>query len=223
MSVNRGKTVEDQQCETHYEEVTLENGNRLFIKSHSMWKDLDSKVQSFPSMPQHPHFQPLQQLHEPLREGQALGHMLNFLNLVDKTSNAQITEPNRDFENKIEAIRSLEVFGFNVEPIHDRLEELLRFKESRMLLDGRFEQFKGMMKNVKLEEESVDREINEIEKKLRGLEEPLAKVNKECRMDEIALQIKGSSIATCERKLGDIEEKIMIAQQEYNDVASAPW
>ncbi|KAF9592818.1 hypothetical protein IFM89_017437 [Coptis chinensis] len=55
----------------------LENESLPFIKSSPGWKDVESN-EIFRSMPQKPHFRPLQKKPELLREGKALGLMACF-------------------------------------------------------------------------------------------------------------------------------------------------
>ncbi|KAF9592810.1 hypothetical protein IFM89_017429 [Coptis chinensis] len=76
----------------------LENESLPFIKCSPGWKDVESN-EIFRSMPQKPHFLPLQKKLELLREGKALGLMVSFGSLVEKISKTHYDEPKSILED----------------------------------------------------------------------------------------------------------------------------
>ncbi|PIA45965.1 hypothetical protein AQUCO_01600310v1 [Aquilegia coerulea] len=100
-----------------------------FIKSSLMWPQVES-MDVFRSMPQQPHFNPLKEQDENLREGDAIGLMLSFTKLVEVTRKAQLDDCRSMFYTKLKALQVLEEHGFFVQPIRTKLVKLLRTKES---------------------------------------------------------------------------------------------
>ncbi|KAF9620463.1 hypothetical protein IFM89_012640 [Coptis chinensis] len=183
------KAIEDVEKETvpqaflvdhRSDEVTFENGSLPFTKSYPLWGNVES-MEVFRLMPQHPHFHPLQQVNELLREGQALGYMLTFANVIDKVNKAQLDEPYSTFENELETLIELEANGFNVHPVRARIKKLLRIKDTRARLHEEFEQVKGQIGKEE-KEESIISVVDEIDEKFRELQESIAEIMKQQQM-----------------------------------------
>ncbi|KAF9620465.1 hypothetical protein IFM89_012642 [Coptis chinensis] len=160
------------------DEVMVENRTFPFTKSYSVWGNVES-LEVFRLMPQHPHFRPLQKVNELLREGQALGYMVSFATLADKVSKAQLDEPNSTFEHILESLIELEANGFNVHRIRARIKKLLTIRDRVVQLDEELKQAEGkMIQKDHEEKESITSLENEMDEKLRDLQEFLTEINK---------------------------------------------
>ncbi|KAL5697790.1 hypothetical protein ACHQM5_028906 [Ranunculus cassubicifolius] len=100
-----------------------------FTKKSLMWETIES-MDAFKLFTQRPHFRPLENDIEGLREGNAMGHMLSFASLVESTCNARLDDPRSMLESNLKALNELEKFGFTVRPICSQLEEILEKKDA---------------------------------------------------------------------------------------------
>ncbi|KAF5182147.1 hypothetical protein FRX31_028276 [Thalictrum thalictroides] len=208
------EAVEDGENETivqehNCDELTSMDESLPFTKSYSMWKDLESR-DIFLSTSQKPHFQPLNELGELLREGQAFGFTLSFANFADKIRKVKHDESKSALERKLKALVHFEALGFNVQPIRARIEDLVRLKDSRVQLDGMLKQLEGKISKGKHDEESVKAKVYEIDGKLGELHESYKQMNEKLQMLEMKKQIKGSGIAALQGELH---------KSEYNRLA----
>ncbi|ONI16825.1 hypothetical protein PRUPE_3G124100 [Prunus persica] len=60
-----------------------------FVRNFPLWENIES-MDVFKRFPQKPHFHPLLKCKEVCREGSALGKMVNFAFMVEKTSKLQV-------------------------------------------------------------------------------------------------------------------------------------
>ncbi|PIA60943.1 hypothetical protein AQUCO_00300455v1 [Aquilegia coerulea] len=204
------------------DEVTLQHNNWPFMKSYSLWKDVESR-EVFQRIPQQPHFHPLKELNEFLREGNALGLTLSFANMFDKLRKAQFDEPRSTFDSKLDTLIRFEALGFNVERVRARIKEFIRLKDNQVKLDGTLQQFEEKVSKEKHEEDSLQAKINEMDEKLRKLNESFDQMNKKRLMVEIKRQSKGSDIVALKREHREIEEKFESAKRDFTHIATAPW
>ncbi|KAF9604673.1 hypothetical protein IFM89_009109 [Coptis chinensis] len=203
------------------DEQTLNNENMPFTKSYPVWKDVES-MEVFRSIRQKPHFRPLSSRSEYFREGDAVGLMLNFANVVEKIRGAQLNDPKSALESKLEALKYFEDFGFNVQPIRARLEELLRVQDSQLQLAGISKQLEWQITEERNKEQSLNSQVDELNETLRELQESLNQISKERKMVEMEKQKKGSSIALLQQRLNDIKKDIQRTKLNFTCVAAAP-
>ncbi|KAF9592823.1 hypothetical protein IFM89_017442 [Coptis chinensis] len=210
------------QIDHNSDEQPLKNENLPFTKSFFLWKEIES-MEAFSSIRQKPHFQPLSSRPEYFREGVAFGLMMSVAGLVEKTREAQLNEPKTDFENKLEALKDFESFGFHVQPVRARLEEFLRVKDSCVQLDGNLKQVEGEIKSEMNDEQSLKSKAVEIGEKLGELRESVTKIEKELKMVEMEKQAKGSSIASLQKRHNDIVKELQKTTFNFACIAAAPW
>ncbi|EEF37372.1 hypothetical protein RCOM_0882640 [Ricinus communis] len=91
----------------------VENPETPFAKSSSIWEKIES-LGVFHFMPQKLHFHPLVKCKEVCREGFAVGYMVSFASLVDKTSKLQIDDPSDVIHSYLDTLAELEMLGFGV-------------------------------------------------------------------------------------------------------------
>ncbi|KAF5198250.1 hypothetical protein FRX31_012164 [Thalictrum thalictroides] len=223
--------VEDEEKETkkpgflffnNNDEVTMENQTLPFNKRISVWEELEA-MEIFRSIPQHPHFRPLEQLSEFLREGQAIGYMLSYAILADKASKAQVDEPRIALERKLNALVDLELLGFYVQPIRARLEELLRVKDCRVKLAAELKQVEDKIMKETNEKESLESELQKSDKKIKDLQKFIIQLNKKRQMTFMEKQRKDLSIAELQQKVCQVEEEIHRTKVQFDHAAAAPW
>ncbi|KAF9620485.1 hypothetical protein IFM89_013102 [Coptis chinensis] len=178
-----------------------------FIKSSILWGILES-FEVFKFMPQQPHFRPLEQYNEELREGFAIAHVVNFNNLVGRTWNANLDEPRIMFQNKLEALNDLEGVGFTVQRVRARLEELLRIKDSYSLLDE-----KSKIAETKVIEEK--RKVDQVQESIKQLNIKLQTLMREKEM-------KTFNIAEQRRTLDAIKETIQVLKVDFDNMVGSP-
>ncbi|KAI7751527.1 hypothetical protein M8C21_013386 [Ambrosia artemisiifolia] len=167
-------------------EGRLDFGNLTFIKSTALWKTLES-MEAFRMFPQKPHFRPLLEgVLEGAQEGLAIGTMVTFSTMVDKTCNLRIDDPRSKMEDCLETIAELETNGFDVEVIRDRLTGLLLIKDKKEKLE---EQSKGVVEKIEennTQGKRIEEEIEETNRQMREMEERMkhALLKKEQRISE---------------------------------------
>ncbi|KAL5700773.1 hypothetical protein ACHQM5_026181 [Ranunculus cassubicifolius] len=198
--------------------ASLEHESSPFVKRSPFWETLES-MEVFSSFPQHPHFQPLQQTNELLHEGLAFGYMMSFANVVDKTRNAHIDEPNGTLENDLNAVFDLKVVGFDVQRVQTRLEDLLRIKDKQVELDGELKQVEEKIK----EEECLTSELNEVEEKIIALQESISKLRDQ-RMNVLKKKTtKRFRVSEIQKKIQESENQIDKLTLDFDRVIAAPW
>ncbi|KAF5194665.1 hypothetical protein FRX31_015748 [Thalictrum thalictroides] len=84
-SANVAESTSPAQYNVHDESLP-------FIKSSPLWETFDS-TEVFQLIPQHPHFRPLEKYDEEVREGYAVGNMVNFANLAKRILKTKLEEP----------------------------------------------------------------------------------------------------------------------------------
>ncbi|PIA60951.1 hypothetical protein AQUCO_00300461v1 [Aquilegia coerulea] len=199
-----------------------DNQNLPFIKRNPVWQDLEA-MGIFRSIPQLPHFRPLEQLSEFLREGQAVGYMLSYAIIADKASKAQVDEPRISLESKLNALLDLELLGFYVQPIRARLEELLRVKDCRVQLAVELKQVEEKIMKGENEKESLESELEKFDKKINDFQEFIIQLNKQRQMIFMEKQNKGLSIDELQQKICETEEEIHGIKLQFAHAAAAPW
>ncbi|KAK1352022.1 hypothetical protein POM88_053736 [Heracleum sosnowskyi] len=84
-----------------------------FVKCSPVWKFIKS-MEIFQKMPQKPHFSPLFECKEETREGLAIGHMVTFSNVLERTSKPKYSDPSIVIERKLKTLDALKPYGFDV-------------------------------------------------------------------------------------------------------------
>ncbi|PIA41711.1 hypothetical protein AQUCO_02200261v1 [Aquilegia coerulea] len=188
--------IQQDQRQVHVEEDSLP-----FVKcAHSMWGIFES-MKVFQLMPQYPHFRPLGEENEVLREGIAIGHMLNFANLVENICKLHIEDPKNRLENMLKALTDLEELGFAVQSIRSQLEELLRIKDI-------YSQSNYNLKSA--EEELVVRKCQLDEK-----QESINRLN--MQLQELLMEMvrKCCNIAELQRKVDSTKERLHAVASDF--------
>nr|KAJ0209329.1 hypothetical protein LSAT_V11C400166970 [Lactuca sativa] len=142
------------------------------ISSPTLWKTIES-MEVLRKIPQKPHFGPLEGVKESEREGVAIGSMVTFSRVVDKTCALQFEDPRSAIEECLETVAELELHGFQVELVRERLTQLLLIKEKQEeedLQQQRLKRITQKMEEAQMEGKRLDSEIDEIDTEIRDLE-----------------------------------------------------
>ncbi|KAK8578527.1 hypothetical protein V6N13_100363 [Hibiscus sabdariffa] len=192
-----------------------ESPNLPFVKTLQFWKVVES-MDVFKAMPQSPHFHPLVESKKILREGLAVGHMLNFASLVEKTSKLKVADPENLFTTILDALPDFRNLGFDVEAVRDRTSELLLMKDRHEHLQHSSKDVELKLKQCSDELTKINEEIDVNSKMLRELKEKQASL----------LSKKTSNISqiTSLQACVDVTTKdIQIVEAEFEGLARSTW
>nr|XP_017242343.1 PREDICTED: DUF724 domain-containing protein 6-like isoform X3 [Daucus carota subsp. sativus] len=166
---------------------SLKNEKVPFVKCSPIWKSFES-MEIYRKTKQKPHFSLLSKYREETREGLAIGHMVIFSNVVEKTLKLQFSDPVSVIRSYLQTVADLEKHGFEVEPIRARLTLLLSKKAEERKLESEYKQIEEKITNNMLEKNELDEEIIQINQKIKELSESLneAQYRKVIKEDEIS-------------------------------------
>lgn len=88
-------------------------------------------MEVFRKDPQEPHFLPLQQFPEAVRENMAIGLFWSYIDAGDAISKLRITDSTKIFEKHNTTLNYLVENGFNVQSLQCKLNKALQFKLDR--------------------------------------------------------------------------------------------
>ncbi|CAK7356408.1 unnamed protein product [Dovyalis caffra] len=168
-----------------------------FVKGSPVWRMVES-LEVFRIMPQKPHFQPLFKCKELEREGFAIGQMVKFAEVVERTSKLRGYSPFDVFYSCLEALADLKMHGFDVEVVVCRINDLLLNKERLAQLQNQAKEVDIQIAELTHERSNLEEDIEAIDKKIRELEakRALAMSMKERKDSEIFdLQTRASAIS----------------------------
>ncbi|XWS09456.1 hypothetical protein CRYUN_Cryun40dG0086100 [Craigia yunnanensis] len=186
-----------------------------FVKSFPMWETVES-MEIFQFMPQNPHFHPLFKLKEILREGLAVGHMLNFASLVQRISTLTVADPRNLFTSILDALSDLEILGFDVKAVSDRTIDLLFMKDRHGHLQDHSKEVKLHVERYSDELTKINEEIDANYKQMRELEEKQA----------LLLSMKGSKtsqITSLQASADVTTQDIQSVEYDFESLAGSPW
>lgn len=186
-----------------------------FVKSSPIWKNVES-LEAFKRLPQKPHFSPLIDCKEAIREGSAIGHMLTFATLVDKTSKLKVDDPRELFTSYLETLADLEMLGFDVKAVAGRLNKLLWIKDRR-------DQLQDQSKNVHIQIAECNREKTKLEEDIHAIDKQMRELEEQKAMRTAMKVMKDSAIIALQVNSNAITEDIVHSSQDFHSLAAAPW
>ncbi|KAJ4822052.1 hypothetical protein Tsubulata_036887 [Turnera subulata] len=200
-----------------------------------LWNDVES-LDGFRVIPQRPHFRPLAKCTEISREGYAIGHMITFNNLVQKATTLKIDDARSSFDKCLESLSEKGTFGFNVEPIEARLNDMLAVKDSREKLQNEARNAYAQIAEIEKEklklEESVQgitseksklvEEVESLTEKLKILRKKLSDVKDKLRGEKPKLKKKDREIAALQGQVDAAKARILELEHEFERLAVAP-
>lgn len=186
-----------------------------FVKNTPIWKAIES-MEAFQKMPQNPHFRTLDSCKESSREGLAIGYMVTFASVVEKTSKLQFDDPRSIIEENLETLLELESHGFDVNKPRNRLTGLLLMKDKLEEFDDQKKKPKSLITEANHGNSKLRETIDKIDNQMRKLHEERA----------LALSAKeknDSLIASLESTVEGINGGIRSVQLEFEALVAAPW
>ncbi|CAO2818697.1 unnamed protein product [Amaranthus hypochondriacus] len=186
--------------------VPVKEQDLPFVKSSILWQTVEN-MEVYKRLPQNPHFRPLYDCKEDFREGFAIGKLVNFAKLVESISEACFYSPKSVFAGNLEYLTEFEEFGFEVEPIREKLNTMISIK-------GKFERAQYTCRDIEsqimernLEKSTINEELEEADKKIREL---LFERKK-----------KEEEIMSLQTHIGAIKHTLEAAQKEFEKVANS--
>ncbi|CAA0824927.1 agenet domain-containing protein [Striga hermonthica] len=194
-------------------QISTEHQNLPFTKTSLLWKTIWS-LNAFCMLPQKPHFQPLESIKESMREGIAIGLMVNFSSAVETTCKLQFDDPKSTMDDILETLAELGSHGFDVEPVRARVVGLLAVKDKEVELMGRAKELDCEISGHQLEKGELEKEIEELNEQARKLQEKLS-------MLESAKEGKENEIASAGARLREAEQSLENLKLEFEGIASS--
>ncbi|BFG23062.1 hypothetical protein CerSpe_093350 [Prunus speciosa] len=199
-----GAQVEQQDCP-----------HSPFVRSSPFWKSIES-MEVFKRFPQWPHFHPLVKCKAVCREGSALGNMITFASLVEKTSKLQVGDPRDLFDSNLEALVDLEMLGFDVTAVQHRLKELIEMKVKLGQLENQSKEVDIQITECTFDRTRNNETISRIDKEIKDM--------KEKRGTLMSIDVaKGSEISKLQSEANAITEGIQSIHRDFEKLAAAAW
>ncbi|XP_008231801.1 PREDICTED: uncharacterized protein LOC103330974 isoform X1 [Prunus mume] len=214
-SSNPARTA-NQQNEVRGTQVEQQDSPHLpFVRSSPFWESIES-MEIFKRFPQKPHFHPLVKCKAVCREGSALGNMITFASLVEKTSKLQVGDPRDIFDSNLEALVDLEMLGFDVKAVRHRLKELLEMKVELGQLQNQSKEVEIQIMECTLDRTRNNETISRIDKMIKHLKE------KQAMLMSIDVA-KGFEISKLQSEANAITEGIQNIHRDFEKLTTAAW
>lgn len=192
----------------------MKNEKVPFVKCSPLWKSVES-MEIYRKTEQKPHFSLLSKCREETREGLAIGQMIIFSTVVEKTSKLTFTDPSSVIKRYLQTVADLEKQGFEVEPVRARLMVLLAKKEKKQKLEAEYKKIEDEITNKLLEKDELGKVIVQINQKIKKLAEKLKKA-------ESWKVTKEDEISTLQSKQEGICENVQSVEHEFESIAGCP-
>ncbi|XP_068666336.1 DUF724 domain-containing protein 2-like isoform X2 [Aristolochia californica] len=189
-----------------------------FVKTSSLWELLGS-MEVFKRMPQKPHFHPLEQYTKDCREGMAIAHMVNFVNLVSGVHDARFDDT-VSLKNKLELLQELEQHGFCVQPLQARIEALLRLKERHGVFESELNKIETEVREQEHEWDDLDIEIIKLDMDMAVLKESLALLREKRALIISQSEIGKTDILKWQKEIQVIKEDSFDAKREFEAIVA---
>ncbi|KAI3679561.1 hypothetical protein L2E82_51224 [Cichorium intybus] len=222
-SVHGTEGTVEQPSERHSEIVvtspppwTFGDNLPFTITTPTLWKTIES-MEAFRNIPQRPHFHPLEGVKESGREGLAIGSMVTFSTVVDKTCALRFEDARSAIEDCLETLAELETHGFEVELIRDRLTRLLLIKDKQQELEERSKEITQKLEEARMQGNGMDIEIGEIDREITELEDRQRQLLSDKEKHES--EMMGVSMAAVD----GIHQQLREVGLEFHGLATAPF
>ncbi|KAK2665510.1 hypothetical protein Ddye_004084 [Dipteronia dyeriana] len=225
-TVNQSNEGEGRLCdkrEAAIDSMPYENRSLRLLESSSSIRSSIQSMEVFRLMPQKPHFRPLNECNEIIREGLAIAQWFTFAKVVEQTSELQVDASRSLFDSIVECLSELESHGFDVKAVRSRLLELQTMKECQEQLQTKLENFKREIVERTHKETKIKAEIDAAAKELKVLEEKVDAVEE--KKTRLVSMIKENDSTIAKLKSSDdlVNEEIWKAAQNFDSLAGSPW
>ncbi|EOA36732.1 hypothetical protein CARUB_v10012522mg [Capsella rubella] len=196
-------------------EKTPAKGISLFAKKSPFWKTFETN-DLYKKVPQSPHFSPLFDANEDIREWSAVGMMVTFYGLLDEVKDLHLDASPSKLSSLSSSFAELEKHGFNVANPQSLISKVSSLQAGRA---KKAEERKCLEEKIEAEEverQKVEEEMAELERKSLELkrQELVAKEKKEA-VDKRIIEMK-SCAETIDQEIEDVE-------LEFQTTVSAAW
>ncbi|XP_010506754.1 PREDICTED: DUF724 domain-containing protein 6-like isoform X2 [Camelina sativa] len=180
-----------------------------FAKKSPFWK-------AYETVPQIPHFGPLFEAKEDLREWAAVGMMVTFYGLLDEVNHLQPDVSSSTLSSLSCSFEDLEKYGFDISTPQSRINKMVSLQDERATKEEERKCLEKTIEAGELEVHKYEEEMVELECKILELKKQQV-VTKEKK--------KAAEKRTIEMKAWreTIEQKIEDLKLELETTASAPW
>ncbi|KAL5863603.1 hypothetical protein ACOSQ3_001117 [Xanthoceras sorbifolium] len=209
--------------EATVDNMPYKNQSLPLLESSSSVLNFIQSMEVFQSIPQEPHFRPLNECNEICREGLAIGQWITFAKVTEQTSELQVDASRSTFNSMFECLSNLESHGFDVKAVRSRLLELQSMKENQEQLQTKLEKFKCEIVERTNNETKIKVELDDAMGELQVLEEKIKVVGKKKTRLISMMEENDSKIAKL--KLSDdlVDEKIRKVKQDFESLSASPW
>lgn len=190
---------------------TMENQSLPFVKRSPLWKVVDS-MELFKKT-QKPHFSPLINYTEEIREGLAIGTMVNFSNLVENTSKLQFSCDITIIERSLETLAEFESHGIDVEKVRACLTQLLSKKRTASELEKEYYNIESEINNS-LDEGKLDEEINQLNQKVKEIQKKLAEA-------KLAKEMREKTTSALQTRRDVVKESVQSLEAEFESMVGS--
>ncbi|KAL8143894.1 hypothetical protein V2J09_016926 [Rumex salicifolius] len=215
---NEGEAHVPNKTIEHNDSMNIaENATKMlpFTKTSPIWKVVE-EMEVLQRIPQNPHFQPLYEAKEDCREGLAIGYMVTFSNLVEKTSKLDFGDPKNIIEDSLDTLADLERHGFDVHLIRARLDKLFSIKSGHECSQNEFNHIKIEIEERQSQKAVFEKEIDEIEKKIDVL-----RMKRELAVSQV--ERKKCEIEELESTMEYVKCCLKACQEEFERFVNDPW
>ncbi|KAK4836423.1 hypothetical protein QYF36_022858 [Acer negundo] len=225
-TVNQSSEGEGRQCDTReasIDNMPYENQSLRLLESSSSIRSSIQSMEVFRLMPQKPHFRPLNECNEIIREGLAIAQWFIFAKVVEQTSELQVDASRSLFDSIVECLSELESHGFDVKAVRSRLHELQTMKESQEQLQTKLENFKCEIVKRTHKETKIKAKMDAAAKELKVLEEKIDAVEKKKTRLVSMIKNNDSTIAKLKSRDDLVIEEIWKVAQNFESLVGSPW
>lgn len=186
-----------------------------FVKNLPFWKTFETE-EVYKTVLQNPHFSPLVEVKEDIREWSAVGMMVSFYGLLQEVKDLRLDVSSSKLSSLSSSFAELEKHGFDIATPQSRIDKVFSLQDGRA---KKVEERKCLEKKIEAKEterHKFEEEMVELERKILELkrQEAVAKEKKEA-VDETIVEMK-SCAETIDQEIADVE-------LEFITSVLAPW
>ncbi|KAF8051499.1 hypothetical protein N665_1715s0009 [Sinapis alba] len=185
-----------------------------FAKTLPFWKTYESAGYEY--FPQRPHFTPLLEDKEDLRELSAVGMIVTFYGLLEEVKGLKLVDPMSKFKDLTVKFAKLENHGFNIKSPQDRINKLLSLKDVRAKKAEKQQRFGN---NIEKEESGSLR----LQSKRDELKHNICELQTQDEVTKMKMEVAEKKIEAVKSHAEKIGQEIENMEVEFQKFVSAPW
>ncbi|KAI4318516.1 hypothetical protein MLD38_032211 [Melastoma candidum] len=166
-----------------------------FAKTSPVWHAVET-LEIFQKFPQHPHFLPLRDKREGVREGLAIAEMVTFATVAENALKLSIDDPVNRFMDCLETLQGLKSHGFATKALENLVIKLVSLKEEHQGMEERKNEVQNQVSWLICENARLAEDIQEIFGKIRVYQDQLAAALLKKEERDCTLSILRTSLET---------------------------